>query len=73
MTNVLARYAIQGGVSFRSLAKPAFAQAAISLMNIGAKRKKEVVEPTLVDRTTIARRVGVIAESSYEKNQGLRE
>ncbi|KAH7709051.1 hypothetical protein AAVH_23680 [Aphelenchoides avenae] len=65
VTNVLARYAIQGGVSFRSLAKPAFAQAAISLMNIGAKRKKEVVEPTLVDRTTIARRdvVNILGET----------
>lgn len=72
MANVLARYAIQGGVSFRSLSQPAFTQAAIALMNFGAKRKKQVDASQLPSRQTIARQVAVIAESSYEKIKVLK-
>lgn len=69
ITNVLACYAIDGNVSFRSVTQPAFTRAAIALINIGAKRRKPVEEKPdqLVDRTTVARRVSHIAENAYEK------
>ncbi|KAH7691232.1 hypothetical protein AAVH_40255 [Aphelenchoides avenae] len=73
VADVLASYAIEGNVSFRSITQPAFNRAAIALINIGAKRRKPVEEKPdqLVNRMTVARRVSHIAEESYDKIKGI--
>lgn len=67
ITDILARYAIEGNVSFRHLEQPSFVRAAISLVNLGAKRKRPVADTTLVERRAISRRVTAHAESAFEK------
>ncbi|KAH7704378.1 hypothetical protein AAVH_28438 [Aphelenchoides avenae] len=78
VTNVLARYAIKGGVSFRSLTMPAFTEAAIALMNIGAKRKKQVNETQLkfeegTNNSTLLRALGKSCRIALEHklNEGF--
>lgn len=67
ITDILARYVIEGNVSFRHLEQPSFVRAAISLLNLGARRKKPAEDTNLVERRAISRRLTVHGESAFEK------